>query len=82
MLKPSDKVRNAMMGKGTIDPDIAPMCDREFYLAALEIIRKGLTPESRKTMLGKIPVAVRHYVEDHIKRIWPKREEIRKNRYF
>lgn len=80
--KPSDKVRDALTGKGPVTPDIAPMCDRECYLAALEIIRNGYTQDKRKSMLDRIPRSVRPMVEEHIKRLWPKREEIKRNKYF
>lgn len=80
--KPSDKVRDALTGKGQVTPDIAPMCDRECYLAALEIIRNGDTQDKRKSMLDRIPSAVRPMAEEHINRLWSKREEIKRNKYF
>jgi len=80
--KPSDKVRDALTGKSSVTPDIEPMCDRECYIAAMEIIRNGDTQDKRKSMLGKIPEGVRHMVEAHIKRMWAIREEIKRNKYF
>lgn len=78
----SEKVKLALTGKGPITDDIMPMCDRQAYLGALQIIRQGDTPDKRKAMLGRIPQAVRPLVEDHIKRLWHSRSEIRKNPRF
>lgn len=82
MLKTSERVRLALTGKAEITPGIMPMCDRQAYLGALQIIRGGDTPDKRKAMLGRIPQSVRPMVEVHIKRLWPMRNEIRRNPRF
>ena len=82
MLKTSERVKLALTGKAPITDDIMPMCDREAYLGALQIIRRGDTSDKRKSMLGRIPQTVRPMVEAHIKRMWPSRNEIRKNPRF
>lgn len=80
--KPSDMVKAALTGKADVTHDIAPMCDRECYLGALQIIRHGDTADKRKTMLGRVPATVRPMIEAHIKRLWQMREEIRRNPRF
>jgi len=82
MLKPSEKLQQALTGKGPVTDDIALMVDRECYLAALEIIRKGDTTEKRKKMLGRIPPFIRPKVEIHIKRLWPIRDQVKSNPRF
>jgi hypothetical protein len=82
MLKPSERARDVMMGKATLEPDIRPMVDRECYKAALQIIREGDTAEKRKAMLGRIPATMRVIVEGQIKRLWPMRTEIKQNPRF
>jgi hypothetical protein len=81
MLKPSERARDVMMGKATLEPDIRPMVDRECYKAALQIIREGDTPDRRKAMLGRIPQAMRLMVEAHIKRLWPMRADVKNPRF-
>jgi hypothetical protein len=82
MLKPSELARAVMMGNAPITDDVRPMVDRECYKAALQIIREGDTADRRKAMLGRIPQAMRLMVEDHIKRLWPMRSEIKQNPRF
>jgi len=80
--KPSDKVRNVMMGHAHITDDVRPMVERECYLAALQVIRNGNTTEKRKAMLGHIPTGMRLIVEAHVKMLWPSRAEIKQNPRF
>jgi len=80
-MKPSERMALIMAGKEPVG-DLAPMVDRECYLVALQVIRLGDTKEKRASMLARIPQVHRVAVETHIKRLWPKREEIKRNRYF
>jgi hypothetical protein len=82
MLKPSERMALIMAGKAPVDPDLAPMVDRECYLVAIQVIRTGDTKEKRASMLARIPQAHRVAVETHIRRLWEKREDIKRNRYF
>ena len=80
--KPSERVKAILSGNAPIDEAMRPMVDRECYKAALQIIRDGDTSDRRKAMLGRIPQAMRLMVEDHIKRLWPSRFEIKQNPRF
>jgi hypothetical protein len=82
MLKPSERARAILSGNAPMDPDMRLMVDRECYKAALQVIRDGDTADKRKSMLGRIPQAMRLMVEAHIKRLWPSRSEIKQNPRF
>lgn len=70
--RPSEQLRDLLSGKiawGDAPSSIRSMAQLPIYQAAVTILDapdKG----TRRNMLGKIPAAVRPYVEAEAKRIW------------
>lgn len=75
---PSVKLENLLMGRTAwdeADDSIRSWASFHIYEAARLII--GMPEiENRRTALGKIPAAIRPYVEAEIRRLWPIRDSL------
>lgn len=70
--KPSDEMRRVLMGKLHYDdasPAVQSMCSKEFFDAAVVIVKME-SKESRRKALQKIPETARKMVHDEVVRLW------------
>lgn len=78
MLKPSEEMRMVLTGELPHDeatPAVQSMCRREFFAAAVVIVKME-SKETRRKALQRIPEGCRHRVELEVKRLWPIRNTL------